>query len=754
MKNIAFQTGTLIFLLAFLATSAFGQGNIQPQTEVRVVVGKFFSDEMAGKRLEKDVPFLLNRSLLAYKGLVMVEDDRLANISVASKDYTQKTFRDAYQGLDFILYGDIASLKGGFVINAFLFDVKNNLIYDQKPVMGDNSSLFDMCSAISKAVSSKIYELTRMVADREITFAMISDAQMMINKKGSETDYLTDLLIRKAIKSLEYAEKFKVIPYEECVKFNGMPETEVAQYMKVNGIIHLKMIERKDFVKILIPTLYVKRVKNAPSFDMKISMPEIPSDYYKKISFNDFVINEIVSFANAIVTDDGTLRLDELTFTSDVPEEYIRQGDKYLEESQYFLSNYYYYKALNLAQEPAIRNNIYYKLGSNKVAEYRLTEAEEEFWKILENDPDNLQGMKGLGIIAMEKEDYADAYKKFDFIADQNPSEENIYFLLGMAQFQLGQYEEAIKTFHKDRSVNPGNTLSSQYIGLCYIQLHLYDNSINEFTKLLEQNPGNEDYRYYLSYSLAEKAIALYNSGNYSDAVNFLNQSNDIQPLNYTTNIMRLSLIRLGKYDAAANLIEEEILKKNYDRIDIYYRHALDVREVFLEKLDPEAGNEVIKNLMKSLQYEDNPLAYYYIGNAYIYLGQIDNGLEYLRKAHEKDPSNTSIHMDLMEAMLINNRFNDCIDFFNALNSAEKNYEVTEQYLALMDYLMISAKKLTGQDIRTYERELNRILGSGVKIENWSYEAYKAWLNAGDFREADKAFLRELTAKMEAAGGK
>lgn len=752
MKKIFYKTGILnAVLIIFYTIMLSGQVLSQQQAGIRVIVGKFSSNETAGKRLEKDVPFLLNRSLLGFKGLVMVEDERFGNITIAAKDYSQKKdIMDDYQGLDYILFGDIASLKEGFVINAFLLDVKNNLIYDQKPVMGNNSTLLDICSEISKGVSGKIYELNRSLTDQKITLALITNTEMTMNKKGSETDYLTDLIIRKAIKSLEYSENNQVLPYDECVKFYGLPENDVAKYLKANGIFHLKMVERNDYVKVLIPTFYVKKDKNAQAFDKKIDMPDIPSDYYNKFNFNDFVLNELLSFVNAVVTKEGTWRLEEFLFTSNDPGAYIMEGRKYQGESQLFLSNYYYYKALELTKDLIVRNSIYYELGKNKIAEYRLDEASEEFNKILVNDPENLEGIKGLGIVSLEKQDYNEAFKKFYFVSAQDPGDKEINMLLGTVQFELGQYEDALKTFKKARTVDPGNSLSSHYIGLCYIQLHLYDNSILEFKNLFEQYPGNEDYRYYLSYSLAEKGISEYYNKNFSAAVEFLRQSNQILPLNYTSNVLRLSLIRLGLYEDAASLIEEEILNKNYDRTDIYYRHALDVRDVFLDnQYDPVAGMEVIRNLKLSLKYYDNPQAYHYIGNTYIYMGNIDMGLTYLSEAHDKDPSNTSINLDLMESMLMNNRFRECIEFFEQLSSEKRNYEVTDRYLALMDYLMISAVRLNGQDTRSYERDLNRILERDVIIDGWSYVPYKTWLNEGDFAEADKAFLLELTAKME-----
>ena len=753
MKKISVLTGILLILLfVSLAHHSWGQEKAQPQTGVSVVIGKFYSDEIAGKRLENDVPFLINRSLLSYKGLIMVEDNRFGTITVATKDYTQKSFVDEYEGLDYILYGDVASLKDGYAINAFLFDTKNNLIYDLKPVKGDNTTLFDMCTEIGKAVSGKIYELNTTISDQGITFALVSDAEMTMNKKGSETDYLTDLLIRKAIKNLEYYENFKVLPYDECVKFYGMREDEIAEYIKANGIIHLKMVEREDFVQLLIPTFYHKSKKDGQAFDMKIIMPTIPSDYYQHIEFIDFVLSELLSFVNAIVTEDGNLKLDELVFTSDSPGEYIRQGEKYQDQAQLFLSNYYYYKALELTKEPPLRNEIYYQLGDNKVGQNRLAEAEEEFQKILANDPENLLGTKGLGIISMHREDYNDAYKKFSYVAKENPKDENIYLLLGVTQFELGYYKPALETLKKDRMMNPGNPVSSRYIGLSYIQLKQYDASIQEFQKLYDQDPKNGDNYYYLSYSLAEKGISEYNNGNYPVAVEYINKSNKIQPLNYTSNYLRLSYIRLGKYAAASELIEEEILRKNYDRTDIYYKHALDVREFFLKNYDSLAGTEVIRNLMESLKYDDNPLAYYYLGNTYIYLGQIDTGLDYLKQAREKDPNNTSIHLDLMEAMLMNNRFDDCIAFYEARLDEVRTYVMTEKYLALMDYLMISAMRLTGKDYHKYEKELDNILEFGTNIDNWSYVPYRQWLEAGNFKPEDKSFLLDLTKQMEKAG--
>jgi tetratricopeptide (TPR) repeat protein len=738
-------------ILFFPGNRNWAQVNSKQESMVNVVVGKFYADEYSGKRLENDVPFLIDRALLNYKGLNMIEDERLGNIVVFSKDYTQKSFKDQYEGLGYIIFGDIASVKDQLTINSFLYDIHKDVTFDIKPVSGSNSDLFNMCSEIGRLAAGRIYEMENAISDQEITIAIISE-NTLTAKKNLEIDYLTDLLIKKAINNLDDYDNFKVLPYSESVKFNGFTPDEIKSYVRANGIIYVKIEENEDFVKALVPVFYLKKDKNKATFDEIIEMPTIPSNYYKVYDFMDFVINELLSFVNSVVTEDGRWNLEPLLFRSNDPKGYISEGDKYMATSQWFLSNYYYYMALDLLKEQDLRDSVFYRLGINKISEYRLAEAEEEFNKILVNNPDNPLGIKGLGAVSMARGDFNDAHKKFSFIAQQNPDDLEIYYLQGMTLYELGDYKAAIEALEKDRLQNPEDLKACHYLGLSYIQLKQYNNSIAEFRKLYEQDPNDKDNQYFLSYALAEKGITEYNNGNFEAAKEKFLESNKIYNLNYVANYLRLTLIRLGEYIAAEDLIETEIQKKNYERSDIYFQHALDIREIFLKELDPAAGEQVIKNLKRSLEYSDNPMAYYYLGNTYIYMGQIEEGLNYLMQAHQKDKSNLSIHLDLMEALLMNNRFEQCVELYKSLILVKTDYPVTERYLALMDYLMISALRLTGQDTRLYEKNLTKSLEAGTVIDGWSYDAYKAWLNSGAFREDDKLYLIELTKKMEQAG--
>jgi len=374
--------------------------------------------------------------------------------------------------------------------------------------------------------------------------------------------------------------------------------------------------------------------------------------------------------------------------------------------------------------------------------------------KIREIDPDHILGFKGLGIISALNEDYNDAHKKFSYVASINPNEEDIHYMLGYVLYELGEYQEALEELALARMDNPELMESDLYTGLCYIKLKEYDRGIGEFEKLLERFPGDPDYQYYLSYAYAEKGINIYHNGDYSQAVRYLSESNNIYRLIYTINYLRIAYIRLGEYEKAEEFIQAEILKKNYEPEQIYFQHALDIREVFLANYDAETGGELIKNLNRSLQYIDNPQAYYYIGNTYVNMDQYEQGLENSYIAFERDPSNTYVHLDIMRAHLYSNRFDKCIEFYNSVFSDKPDYSVTDDYLALMNYLMISATRLVDENSKYYEKKLSKYISRGFSIsDEWSFDPYKTWLNEGDFTQEDKDFLLELTAKMERAQG-
>jgi len=749
------HNSSIRILMVLIAISSAFTGTAQDRSpmedRVNVVVGKFYADENVEKRLEFDIPFLINRSLLNYKGLNLIEDSRFTTLVVYSKDYAQKRIKEDYEGLEYILFGNIVSIKEELTINTFLMNVKDNVTYDLKPVRGVSSSLFSICADIGKESAGRIFEMESGMGGQGITIAIISDIKV---KKNPEAEYFTDILVRESIRNLEYfveLKDFKVLPFSASQKYKGMSLEDVATFVPANGILQIRVTERDDLVLVIHPVFYQKSNKNNKEFDQIIPLPSIPGNYYADYPLEDFVINELIGFVRSVVTEDGAWDLESLLFNSDSPEKYIEEGDTYLAVSDFFLSNYYYYKALNLTTDMELRVQLFYKLGVNKVDEYRLEEAREEFNKILLADPDNLLGIKGLGIVSLADGDLEDAYKKFDYIAKAEPGMEDIHMLLGTVLFEQKKWEEAISMLKKDQEINPWRNDVGINLGLSYLNLKDYDASIAEFRKLYDRDKFNKDHQFYLSYATAEKGISEFKAGNYAAAVELIYESYRYYRLAYTSNYLRLALIRLGKFDEADNLIESEILQKNYDATQIYFQHALDIRELFITDNNPQTGERLIENLRKSLDYRDDPMAYYYLGDTYTRLGMMEQGLENLYIAKEKAPANLEVHLELMNALLLGNNFNECVELYESLFFPKPDYRITERYRALMFYFLITALRLQDQDTAQYEIKLDRLLSDGVVVDEWSYDSYIAWLEAGEFDRNDKTYLLELTARMREA---
>ncbi len=144
-------------------------------------------------------------------------------------------------------------------------------------------------------------------------------------------------------------------------------------------------------------------------------------------------------------------------------------------------------------------------------------EAQREYNKILELEPDNSEANFYLGLIEMKRENWDRAVDLLEKSAAKE-QRANIFNNLGFALEKLNRKEEAVVKFEKAWNLEPGNKKALNNLGRNYYQLNEFDKAKDFFLKSIEND--NTQYLPYCYLPLlffklgdTQKAGELFNEG-------------------------------------------------------------------------------------------------------------------------------------------------------------------------------------------------------------------------------------------------
>ena len=432
----------------------------------------------------------------------------------------------------------------------------------------------------------------------------------------------------------------------------------------------------------------------------------------------------------------------------------LTMADTASARGDFFKSNHIVYSliAQKKDMDAASAMRMYNLLGQNKLNEFRMDEAEEEFNKVLVLDPNNLDANVSLASMMLDFNDYEGALSQLKSL----PPSDHVYFLQGQAFYGLREYGTAKDLLEKCKSLSKDDQyLLLVILGAIYLETNDTQKAILVYRNLYSNYSNNEDIRYLYGYALTKTGINEYENNNYRAAIDFLLMAQQINNTADVTNYLRLAYIYDGKYQDAIYLIEREIKSGNYSTDHIYLTHALDLREKFIKPeyaVDTVLAERVLEalNIHIGLNPGD-PYGYYYKGNTLTRLGKGLEGLALMEQSFNLDSVNISAQLDLMELYLLNDKFQACEDFFhrvNTINKSSKEIVVTDRDLAIMNYLMITTLKIQKKDFEKYLSKLNKLFEKNTDINFWDYNSYLSWLAKSSLDQETKTFLEELTSQM------
>lgn len=229
--------------------------------------------------------------------------------------------------------------------------------------------------------------------------------------------------------------------------------------------------------------------------------------------------------------------------------DWYRPFEKELQQVQYLKNNGGELEALNLLKQLA-KKGIYKSLVHQYSAEiYRATgnqkAAMEEAERAVGADSRNTEAL-GLRIsLAMENEDYAQAYEDCRRLLRQDPAAFNFYLVSGKAAGKLGKYESALEDFDLYLALFPADHDAMYQKSVMQKESGKYLDALRSVNRALDMDTGHAPY-----FSTRGEIYAT--TGMHAYAVKDFSMALDLDPADPETWYMKgLSDLELGNREVA-----------------------------------------------------------------------------------------------------------------------------------------------------------------------------------------------------------
>ena len=564
------------------------------------------------------------------------------------------------------------------------------------------------------------------------------------------------LFTRNIINNFPGLTNMELFKWKNKDSFYMKSEQEIFNSMHLDAFYNLKYSIKLNELSSVTPELVIKN--NNDGSIRTIVLPVYSVDYYENYNFTQFLVEELSGFLKSYFyinnSDSEEFLLDSYTWNTLFPMAKLSSSKEDYSKSNFYL-NLLIEKKSDLHDTAKVQ--IYYLLGNNKINDYRIDEAEEEYNKALVIDPKYYWANFGIAKVLFAEGNFEGALRKADALL---PATSEVYLLKGQAYMGLKQFDDAERNFKNISSKSNEEVSNSKllFLGSIYIETNENDKAYDIYKELYLLDTSNSNIAYLYGYLVSLKGFNEFKNKNFAGAVDLLLAANQVYNSTDVTDYLRLAFINERRFDEALELIAQKIQEGEYSPDDIYLTHALDIRDIFIddtpsryENID-EFGEQVLKAIDLHLNFNPNdPNGYFYKGNTLTRMGKDIQGLEQMEIAYEKDISNQSVQLDLMELYLINSKLDKADSFYNKVsqNNKTNKIEVKDREQALMNYLLITSLKLQDKKTKKAQKRLTKLWKSGVIIDRWSYNTYLTWLEKSNYNEASKSFLVELTDEMK-----
>ncbi|KAI4335229.1 hypothetical protein L6164_013895 [Bauhinia variegata] len=316
-------------------------------------------------------------------------------------------------------------------------------------------------------------------------------------------------------------------------------------------------------------------------------------------------------------------------------------------EEHFILATQYYNKASRIdMHEPST----WVGKGQLLLAKGEVEQASAAFKIVLDGDRDNVPALLGQACVEFNRGRFSDSLELYKRALQVYPGcPAAVRLGIGLCRYKLGQFEKARQAFERVLQLDPENVEA-------LVSLAIMDLRTNEAAGIrkgmLEMQRAFEIYPYC--------AMALNYLANHFF---FTGQHFLVEQLTETA----LAVTNHGPTKAHSyyNLARSYHSKGDYDKAGVYYMAS--VKEVNkphefvfpyfgLGQVQLKLGDlkSALSNFEKVLEvYPDNCETLKVLGHIYVQLGQIDKGMEFMRKATKIDPRDAQAFLELGELLIL-----------------------------------------------------------------------------------------------------
>ncbi len=347
------------------------------------------------------------------------------------------------------------------------------------------------------------------------------------------------------------------------------------------------------------------------------------------------------------------------------------------------------------------------KKGYQYLKENRLSEAEQNFHTILDNDPENNYALVGLGDAARKRSAYRDAVDYYKKCLIYHPG--NNYALFGLADCYkaLNQYQKAIEIWEQYLLHDSKNITVLTRIADAYRKVRDFRKSKAIYLRVLEMELDNP-------YALIGLGHLHYDFKEYKDALHYWQRMVDAQGDSVDIRVLT----------SIGNCYRK---LKQFDQGVPYFEKALN-------------------------KEPDNFYALFGLADCYRGTGEPQRSLDYWNLILKKDPKNKVILTRAGDAFRSMDRFDEASDYY------ERALNIEFDVYAVLGLATIS--RLQGK-VQAAIESLKRLVQNDAKNYRLHLELAECYLATGERRKAEdtlQEFMRlgirnphiqELLAKIQ-----
>ncbi len=256
------------------------------------------------------------------------------------------------------------------------------------------------------------------------------------------------------------------------------------------------------------------------------------------------------------------------------------------------------------------------------------------FWqKCLTIDPNYFNAHRGLGMVALDRGEYQQAFDHYRTAAKIRPEAEGTRAKMSEALVGLGRYDEAIRQLMEEIRISPQSATAHFLLGQAYLKQKAYENAQSHYEKALELSPKYPN----ACYGLARVFMGLKQpdkAREYQEKFRSLRDETDLNPYD-DRKMGTADYLASARTSVAQALLDAEKLYR--DRKDFSRSEALIQRAVVLDPNSPECFEK--------------------LGLLYSIMSRFDEAVRQFERMSEIQPNNPRCYMNIATISIRMGRF-------------------------------------------------------------------------------------------------